>query len=194
MKLFIRNIQTNFFKNEKITQNTKNIQKFNYTNSLNNLYTKVPKNTKTSLFMWSTNTLIGRRKSDLKNKWNFSNNPIRIDFFEGLNPIYIYCGLQHYAIITENGDLYTFGEGTRGILGHGFDLENISYKKPRLVKFFKNENLKVKKVTLGLNHSLALTEDGNLFSWGWGGKLRLPFSYYKGNLILFMLFILIIYL
>jgi alpha-tubulin suppressor-like RCC1 family protein len=182
MKLFIRNIQTNFFKNENITQNAKKIQKFNYSDLLNNSNSKVQKNTKTSLYMWSTNAFLGRKKSDAINRWNFSNDPIKIDFFEGLNPINVYCGPQHYAIITENGDLYTFGEGKRGCLGHGFDLRDYTYRTPKLVKFFKDENLKVKKITLGQNHSLALTEDGNLFSWGWGGKLMLPFTVYKGKL------------
>ncbi|XP_051548669.1 RCC1 domain-containing protein 1-like [Myxocyprinus asiaticus] len=57
------------------------------------------------------------------------------------------CGSRHTAAITNTGDLYTWGWGQYGQLGHGF--EN-STDEPTLVEYFPCHGLCVKDVVCGL--------------------------------------------
>jgi alpha-tubulin suppressor-like RCC1 family protein len=47
---------------------------------------------------------------------------------EGLQVSFVACGPWHTALITSTGKLFTFGDGTFGVLGHG-DRENVSYPR-----------------------------------------------------------------
>ena len=44
------------------------------------------------------------------------------------------------------------------------------FDNPKLVDYFKKHNLKVKDVSLAEYHTMALTEDGSVYTWGYGGK------------------------
>ncbi len=59
----------------------------------------------------------------------------------------------------DEGDLYTFGTGTNGALGHNDGEKN--HLQPKLVEFFKKNNLKVIDVAVGQSHTVALT--GKIF-------------------------------
>ncbi|XP_065878029.1 PH, RCC1 and FYVE domains-containing protein 1-like isoform X2 [Euphorbia lathyris] len=97
---------------------------------------------------------------------------------EGLQVLSIACGTWHSALATSNGKLFTFGDGTFGVLGHG-DRENIS--TPREVQLLSG--LKTMKVACGVWHTAAVVEVMNqtganvssrkLFTWGDGDKNRL---------------------
>lgn len=45
--------------------------------------------------------------------------PKMIEFFQGKHIKDIACGSAHSAAITSNGELYTWGLGSNGQLGHG---------------------------------------------------------------------------
>jgi len=49
-------------------------------------------------------------------------------------------GPNHSALITTNGEMYTWGNGGTGALGHNDDK---SYDEPKLIEFFKKNSLKV---------------------------------------------------
>jgi hypothetical protein len=136
-------------------------------------------NIKTSLYMWMSSVIPGRKKEDYSNRFSFSRNPIKLEFFEGKNPTQVFSGPRHHGVITEDGNLYTFGDGYRGVLGHGNDM-SIPFNRPKLVSYFAENKIKVKKILFGDSHSMALSEDGDLYTWGYGGKLRAFFSFYKG--------------
>ncbi|WCJ20720.1 Regulator of chromosome condensation (RCC1) family with FYVE zinc finger domain [Euphorbia peplus] len=97
---------------------------------------------------------------------------------EGLQVLSIACGTWHSALATSNGKLFTFGDGTFGVLGHG-DRESIS--TPREVQLLSG--LKTMKVACGVWHTAAVVEVMNqsganvssrkLFTWGDGDKNRL---------------------
>ncbi|KAK7864133.1 hypothetical protein R5R35_007650 [Gryllus longicercus] len=82
----------------------------------------------------------------------------------------IACGSSHSAAITSAGELYTWGLGEYGRLGHG---DNATQLRPRLVKALLGH--RVVQVACGSRdaQTLALTDEGLVFSWGDGdfGKL-----------------------
>lgn len=72
-------------------------------------------------------------------------------------------------MITDDGSLYTFGSGNWGVLGHG-DETSVSHKEPKKVEFFANRGIKVIDSKVGRYHTLVLTEDNDVYTWGYGGK------------------------
>lgn len=82
----------------------------------------------------------------------------------------IACGSSHSAAITSSGELYTWGLGEYGRLGHG---DNCTQLKPKMVTALLDH--RIVQVACGSRdaQTLALTEAGLLFSWGDGdfGKL-----------------------
>lgn len=76
-------------------------------------------------------------------------------------------GLRHSAVISEDGQLYTFGQGNWGVLGHGNE-KNVKFTTPKLVEGLANH--KVVDVVMGEYHTMALTDDGEVYTWGYGGK------------------------
>ncbi|XP_068082847.1 E3 ubiquitin-protein ligase HERC2 [Anabrus simplex] len=82
----------------------------------------------------------------------------------------IACGSSHSAAITSNGELYTWGLGEYGRLGHG---DNVTQLKPKLVKALLGN--RIVQVACGSRdaQTLALSDEGLVFSWGDGdfGKL-----------------------
>ena len=82
----------------------------------------------------------------------------------------ISCGSSHSAAITSSGELFTWGCGEYGRLGHG---DNVTQWRPKQVKQLSEH--RVVQVACGSRdaQTLALTDDGMVFSWGDGdfGKL-----------------------
>jgi len=191
MKLSLKYFHTNFHKNKSLSFkliesqnkyfsiNNNDINEKSTLSPISEIKQSTKENFNTKVYMWMSNASLGRNKKDYSNKINFW-KPKKLDFFDDKNPKQIFSGIRHHAVITKDGNLYTFGDGYKGILGHGNDL-NIPFNKPKLVSFFAYNNIKIKKVFLGDSHSMALTEDGDLYTWGSGGKMRKFFSFYKGN-------------
>lgn len=72
------------------------------------------------------------------------------------------CGDDHTLAVTEDGDLWSWGAGIGGRLGHGHDAD-VAF--PRRVEFFCPDS-KVVLASAGSLHSVALTADGSLYSFG----------------------------
>lgn len=98
---------------------------------------------------------------------------------EGLLVTSVTCGPWHTALITSMGQLFTFGDGTFGVLGHG-NRESISF--PREVESLMG--LRTIAVACGVWHTAAVVEvivtqssaatsSGKFFTWGDGDKNRL---------------------
>lgn len=98
---------------------------------------------------------------------------------EGLQVALVTCGPWHTALVTSTGQLFTFGDGTFGVLGHG-NRESVSY--PREVESVSG--LRTITVACGVWHTAAVVEvivtqssasvsSGKLFTWGDGDKNRL---------------------
>jgi len=65
--------------------------------------------------------------------------------------------------LEENGSLYSWGVGEKGECGHG-KFEEVEI--PTKIKFF--EGKKIVNVVAGNHHTLALTENNQLYAWGDG--------------------------
>lgn len=80
-----------------------------------------------------------------------------------MNIIEISCGPLHTLVLTSEGDIYGWGEeNSRGQIGTGIFSE--SQLEPIKINILLNE--KFKAISCGACHSLALTEDGRVFSCG----------------------------
>ncbi|KAJ6713268.1 REGULATOR OF CHROMOSOME CONDENSATION [Salix purpurea] len=99
---------------------------------------------------------------------------------EGIHVSSVSCGPWHTAVVTSAGQLFTFGDGTFGVLGHG---DRSSVSTPREVESLKG--LRTMRVACGVWHTAAVVEvmvgsssssncsSGKLFTWGDGDKGRL---------------------
>jgi hypothetical protein len=77
----------------------------------------------------------------------------------------VICGASHSLALTSKGQIYTWGKNTQGQCGHG-NIEDVL--KPTLVK--KISEKRFIQVVAGWEHSLALGNDGKMYSWGCGYK------------------------
>jgi alpha-tubulin suppressor-like RCC1 family protein len=78
------------------------------------------------------------------------------------------CGRNHSLALTENGEVYTWGKKKSGE-----DMESCEILMDLSPRKLNISNEKVKAVSCGAGHSLALTENGHVYSWGrnWCGQL-----------------------
>ncbi|XP_043104377.1 E3 ubiquitin-protein ligase MYCBP2 isoform X9 [Puntigrus tetrazona] len=77
-----------------------------------------------------------------------------------LRAVQVSCGFHHSVVLMENGDVYTFGYGQHGQLGHG-DVN--SRGSPTLVQALPGPST---QVTAGSNHTAVLLMDGQVFTFG----------------------------
>lgn len=80
-------------------------------------------------------------------------------------------GQEHCILLDKLGNVYTFGRGSRGQLGHG-QLDDES--SPRLVEAVAG--IKIVEIAAGGWHSAAVSQDGDLYTWGWNGNGQLGLS------------------
>lgn len=90
---------------------------------------------------------------------NFFYSPVKIPFREKV--VQVACGQSHIIVLNDKGDVYAWGSGLYGQLGHGV---KGNLNAPRLVLAGKS----IAQVAAGRYHSLALTSFGVLYSWGCG--------------------------
>ena len=90
--------------------------------------------------------------------------------------INISTGINHSLVLTKSGNVYAFGDGKYGQLGDG-DTSNHYEGIPKLINsdYFNNGeyNEKIINISSGDDHSLVLTESGNVYAFGSGDSGRL---------------------
>ena len=79
------------------------------------------------------------------------------------------AGSVHSAVVTEAGELYTMGCNGEGRLGLGSSAVGVDgthqcKPEPKLVEALRG--IPVVEVAAGLDHTLARSADGRIFSWG----------------------------
>ena len=96
-----------------------------------------------------------------------SGEPPFTETAEGLDAVRavtnIKCGKLHSLFLTEEGFVFSWGQGTGGVLGHG-GASDVSV--PSVIKTLSGQN--VVQIACGEVHSLALTASGDVYAWGLG--------------------------
>eukprot|EP00658_Telonema_sp_P-2_P082665 TRINITY_DN8784_c0_g1_i1.p1 TRINITY_DN8784_c0_g1~~TRINITY_DN8784_c0_g1_i1.p1 ORF type:complete len:1789 (-),score=688.48 TRINITY_DN8784_c0_g1_i1:283-5649(-) len=97
--------------------------------------------------------------------WGSPRVPHLIKALQNKQVIQVGCGEYHSAALTANGEVYTWGDGGDGQLGHG-DGRTKGYRlsQPRLIKSLASKG--VTAIACGEYHTAALTGDGNVYTWG----------------------------
>lgn len=88
--------------------------------------------------------------------------PEQIDDLENYNIVQVAAGDQHSVALTSWGLIYSWGENGYGQLG--INSTEMHTPTPKLVKSLARKQ--VLQIACGSNHTLALTSDGELYSWG----------------------------
>lgn len=88
------------------------------------------------------------------NEMNFVYGPL-----ESKQVIDVACGFQHTACVTTDGEVYTWGYGKNGALGHGtWDI----IEEPKIVEGLKD----IVKIDCGIDYTMAMDKNGKLYAWG----------------------------
>ncbi|KAL9226551.1 hypothetical protein vseg_002351 [Gypsophila vaccaria] len=98
--------------------------------------------------------------------------PIRVQGLSGLTLVDIAAGGWHSTTLTSDGEVYGWGRGEHGRLGFGDDKS--SKMLPQKVQLLAGED--IVQVSCGGTHSVALTSDGRIFSYGRGDHGRLGYG------------------
>jgi alpha-tubulin suppressor-like RCC1 family protein len=80
----------------------------------------------------------------------------------------VQAGGSHTLALSDRGEVYTWGCGHSGRLGIG-NMDN--YNLPVLIAAL--ERKKVVSIAAGSAHSIALTDEGDIYTWGKGDLGRL---------------------
>lgn len=72
-------------------------------------------------------------------------------------------GGKHCLALTATGDVYSWGEGDDGKLGHG---NKVHCERPRLIEALRGKHIVM--VACGGAHSAAISASGELYTWGKG--------------------------
>lgn len=76
--------------------------------------------------------------------------------------VHIATGAEHAIAILESGEVWSWGNGDGGRLGHG---DELSLKEPRLVETLRGACVG-KQAAAGFGSTLLLTQDEDVYCWG----------------------------
>ncbi|XP_077992237.1 RCC1 domain-containing protein 1-like [Glandiceps talaboti] len=81
------------------------------------------------------------------------------------------CGKEHVLLLSNTGEVYSLGLGSRGQLGHGTSEKE---SLPRVIEAL--QGVAMATVAAGGWHSAAVSAIGDVYVWGWNeaGQLGLP--------------------
>ncbi|KAK9079453.1 hypothetical protein SSX86_001124 [Deinandra increscens subsp. villosa] len=78
----------------------------------------------------------------------------------------IAAGEAHTLALTGDGSVYSWGRGTFGRLGTGSQLDRLFPAKIEFNSTDRTGKVRIVGVAAGCYHSLALSDDGSVWSWG----------------------------
>lgn len=87
--------------------------------------------------------------------------------------IAISAGQEHILLLSDNGIVSSYGNGSRGQLGHG-TIANVVDDQAEIVEAL--EGIPCRAITAGGWHSMALSEIGDVYVWGWNESGQLGFG------------------
>jgi alpha-tubulin suppressor-like RCC1 family protein len=99
--------------------------------------------------------------------------PRVIDALSGVRVVAVGAGYEHSFTLSETGELYSFGSNYKGALGQGFGAN--SSDVPRLVVGLTG--VRICTMSVGDQHTLALNDAGDVYSFGYGCMGQLGHGY-----------------
>ena len=90
--------------------------------------------------------------------------PEVIEALRGVRVVVIAAGGSHSMVLTDMGEVLSFGRGALGPLGHGDDEED--QHEPKVIEALRGT--RVVAIASGDMHSMVLTDDGTVLSFGDG--------------------------
>lgn len=91
----------------------------------------------------------------------------------------VVCGFRHTLALTNNHQIVAWGYASHGVLGTG---NETLLSEPTLITEYVSESgtclegVRIQKVTSGGMHSVALSDDGRIFTWGSGRHHKTCFT------------------
>jgi alpha-tubulin suppressor-like RCC1 family protein len=133
------------------------------------------------VFSWGSNSFgqLGLT-SDLEQRSRCAYAPEKILSLALFQVKRIACGRNHNIVLTKQGTVLSWGQGTFGALGMDDPIDT-DCGLPSNVRLLSDSGFAVKAVECGGWHSCALLETGELYTWGYNGsgQLGLPSSVIK---------------
>jgi alpha-tubulin suppressor-like RCC1 family protein len=120
--------------------------------------------TKTGLLAWGDNTFGQLGDATRKTR----KTPVHVKLPKGTTVTAVRAGCDHTIALTKSGTVIAWGRGGNDQLGNG---GNKNSGQPVQVKLPKGT--KVKTISAGCQHSLALTSSGKVYAWGENAKGQL---------------------
>jgi alpha-tubulin suppressor-like RCC1 family protein len=134
--------------------------------------------------------VIARTKSGLLYSWGDNccgqlgdgticnrNKPRVIISLEHLNIIAVSCGAYHILALTQDGELFGWGYNRIGQVGNGQNKTN----EWSPVEIKHHSNIKFVMISCGYHHSLALSSNGKVYSWGYNEYGQLGIGQYSNQ-------------
>ena len=117
-----------------------------------------------------TNPVTNKASNSMLFIYSSCDRPRVIEALRGKSIVDIACGGSHSACITNTGELYTWGKGRYGRLGHGDSDDQLL---PKLVEALRGQRVIDVACGSGDAQTLCLTDNDCVWSWGDGdyGKL-----------------------
>lgn len=118
------------------------------------------------LFAWGCNS------SGQLGLGNFSHSqkyPEMVKVLDSYEVIQAAAGVTHSLALTSEKKIYSFGSAESGKLGQGTLNDSISIAEPKKIEALKD----VVHISCSVGHSIAVTANGKMYSWGdnWKGQL-----------------------
>lgn len=89
-------------------------------------------------------------------------------------------GRAHLLVLTDEG-VFTLGNNAYGQCGRPI-IENEDYASSRVVHYIKDvKGKKITAVTAGQDHSILLTENGEVYTFGWGADGQTGLAHYQNE-------------
>ncbi|KAJ4961257.1 hypothetical protein NE237_021167 [Protea cynaroides] len=106
--------------------------------------------------------------------------PKLVEALKGIPCKQVATGLSFTMFLTEKGHVYTCGINTYGQLGHG---DTQAESMPKLVQLLKDMGCVVVQIACGASFSLAVTDDGKVYSFGTGSNFCLGHGQQRNELL-----------
>ena len=98
--------------------------------------------------------------------------PKTVDTLRGMRIVQVAMGSYHTVVLNSKGEVFTFGYGKCGQLGHG---DENDMELPKQVQALKGKW--IVQIATGFDHTVALSNKGEVFTFGAGDRGQLGHGY-----------------